>query len=236
MPVLRRGNTRKLSLPPTCKHNKLKIKPNFKCSVEERFLWVTLTGFLWTQVSFFVSHVMSDFNEKWWQSIQVSPPAYGASPHFIALTGQEIIQEFAAQLFQIASAQVMSAPNYWTNACINWKGSFSSFGKSIVFLTIKVFVRTVLSLWNKLFLCISFSWKTPTIFNTQFMGAPNLPWTRFSVTYSHRTLHAPFDKPHLICMNYLLVQGLPAFTTGSRALGTGPVRHVSPMPITCHGI
>lgn len=64
---------------------------------------------------------MSDFNEKWWQSIQVSPPAYGASPYFIALTGQEIIQEFAAQLFQIASAQVMFAPNYWTNACINWK-------------------------------------------------------------------------------------------------------------------
>lgn len=32
------------------------------------------------------------------------------------------------------------------------------------------------------------------------MGTPNLPWKRFSVTYSHGTLHAPFDKPHLVCI------------------------------------
>lgn len=158
----------------------------------------------------------------------------GPVPHYVPLPGQETRWACAAQLFQVSLAQVTSAPNYWNNACINLeRGSFPTLGKSIIFLTIEVFVHTLLAYWNKSLLCPS-SWKIHTILKSTLEGSPNLIWKRFSVTYSHRTLHAPFDKPHLLFI--LTISSRLALTTGSRAWGPGPAGCAPPVCITWCGI
>lgn len=157
--------------------------------------------------------VISDFNEKWWKSIQASAPAHGASPPFTPPTSQETMKELTAQLFQKSSAQIMSAPNYWNSACIIWK---------------EVFLLLVRALSSKA------SEPLYTLFPLPGISHPFVIPSSGKYCLSDWACvgtwpHAPSNKS---CLNFMLTSSRPAFTTRSWALGTGPVNHVPQVPIT----
>lgn len=130
----------------------------------------------------------------------------GLVPHLTLLTGQETMWAFAAQLFQIALAWVTSAPNYWNHVC----GSFPTFDKSIVFLTIKVFLHTIL-------------FSSPRVSHPLAVLSPGkYLWVLVLSLKGYLTstgrdflLYAPIGPRilpyvYIVSFLYLLVQGLPS--------------------------
>lgn len=158
-----------------------------------------------------MSRAINTFNEKWWRSFQVSLPVHGVSfsPHVTDRSRNHVGIYSPAVPNSLGTSNICSK---LLESCLPnlERGSFPTFDKNIVFLTIKVFLHTILFSPPR----VSRPFAVPSPGKYLLFLVLSLKGYLISIGRGF-LLHTPIGSRmlpyiYLISLLYLLVQGLPS--------------------------